>query len=93
MICRALKPESVGEPVIIPINSNLYVKGKLASADRLLVDVGTGYYIEKNATDTDDYFRRKVRVIASTPRTTLVLLLLLQHRDAAAECKLLKNVP
>ena len=32
MICRALKPESVGEPVIIPINSNLYVKGKLASA-------------------------------------------------------------
>jgi hypothetical protein len=32
MICRALKPESVGEPVIIPINTNLYVKGKLASA-------------------------------------------------------------
>lgn len=31
----------------MPLTSSLYVKGQLANVDRILVDVGTGYYAEK----------------------------------------------
>jgi prefoldin subunit 5 len=29
------------------LTNSLYVKGKLADPDRVIVDVGTGFYVEK----------------------------------------------
>jgi hypothetical protein len=31
----------------VPLTNSLYVKGKLADPDRVIVDVGTGFYVEK----------------------------------------------
>lgn len=31
----------------MPLSSSLYVKGKLADREKVLVDVGTGFYVEK----------------------------------------------
>jgi prefoldin alpha subunit len=45
---------------MVPITASLYVKGKLATADNVLVDVGTGYFVEKPVPDADDYLKRKV---------------------------------
>jgi prefoldin alpha subunit len=36
-----------GKPILVPLTSSLYVSGKLKNAGKVLVDVGTGYYIEK----------------------------------------------
>lgn len=33
--------------VLVPLTNSLYVKGKLSRPDRVLVDIGTGFYIEK----------------------------------------------
>lgn len=55
-----MKPESVGSSIIVPMTSSLYVKGTLGEVDKVLVDVGTGYFVEKNIEEADDYFRRKV---------------------------------
>lgn len=33
--------------MLLPLTESLYVTGKLASTGRVLVDVGTGYYVEK----------------------------------------------
>ena len=35
-----------GTELLIPITSSLYVPGKLSGKD-ILVDIGTGYYVEK----------------------------------------------
>jgi len=35
------------KPILVPLTSSLYVPGKLADTSNVLVDVGTGYYIEK----------------------------------------------
>ena len=37
----------LGKPILVPLTSSLYVSGKLKNAGKVLVDVGTGYYIEK----------------------------------------------
>lgn len=31
----------------MPLTNSLYVKGKLSRPDRVLVDIGTGFYVEK----------------------------------------------
>jgi hypothetical protein len=31
----------------VPLTSSLYVKGKLADREKVIVDVGTGFYVEK----------------------------------------------
>ena len=35
------------DEVLVPLTSSLYVKGKLADREKVLVDVGTGFYVEK----------------------------------------------
>ena len=36
-----------GKSILVPLTSSLYVPGTLKNAGKVLVDVGTGYYIEK----------------------------------------------
>lgn len=41
----------LGEPldktILVPLTNSLYVPGKLADLDNVIVDVGTGYYVKK----------------------------------------------
>jgi hypothetical protein len=34
-------------PLLIPLTSSLYVPGSLGNTDKVIVDVGTGYMVEK----------------------------------------------
>lgn len=33
--------------ILVPLTSSLYVKGEMADREKVLVDVGTGFYVEK----------------------------------------------
>lgn len=35
------------DEILVPLTSSLYVKGTLADREKVLVDVGTGFYVEK----------------------------------------------
>lgn len=37
---------SADQPLLLPLTGSLYVKGKVASTDQLLVNIGTDYYVE-----------------------------------------------
>uniref|UniRef100_A0A8P4GFZ6 Prefoldin 5 n=1 Tax=Dicentrarchus labrax TaxID=13489 RepID=A0A8P4GFZ6_DICLA len=39
---------------------NMYVPGSLHDVDNVLVDVGTGYYVEKKVEDSKAFFKRKI---------------------------------
>ncbi|CAI9587946.1 unnamed protein product [Staurois parvus] len=41
-------------------SDKLYVPGTLCNVSNVLVDVGTGYYVEKTAEDAKDFFKRKI---------------------------------
>jgi len=36
-----------GKPILVPLTTSLYVPGKLADTENVIVDVGTGFYVEK----------------------------------------------
>lgn len=46
----SLRPH--GKKMLVPLTASLYVAGTLDDADKVLVDVGTGYFIEVAAFDS-----------------------------------------
>lgn len=49
--------------ILVPLTGSMYVTGKLADANNVIVDIGTGYYAEKKIEDAKDYFKRKVEYV------------------------------
>ncbi|KAK4324304.1 hypothetical protein Pmani_005051 [Petrolisthes manimaculis] len=58
-----LTPESKGKELLVPLTSCMYVPGSIADAEKLLIDVGTGYYVERDVNGAKDYFKRKVKFV------------------------------
>ena len=48
------------KPILVPLTSSLYVPGTLADTDKVIVDVGTGFYVEKAVPDAEEFYTRKV---------------------------------
>lgn len=42
------------------MTSSLYVPGKLADPERVVVDVGTGFYVEKTTDDAQKFYEVKI---------------------------------
>ena len=64
-----------GKDILVPLTTSLYVPGKLASTDTVLVDVGTGFYIEKVSTLqhlTAANFRKNQNVLTYSPGDRLI---------------------
>ncbi|KAL5543095.1 hypothetical protein UlMin_010805 [Ulmus minor] len=59
----ALRPQ--GKKMLVPLTASLYVAGTLDDADNVLVDVGTGYFIEKTMVEGKDYCERKINLLRS----------------------------
>ncbi|XP_030632883.1 prefoldin subunit 5 isoform X1 [Chanos chanos] len=55
-----LNKSNEGKELLVPLTSSMYVPGTLNDVEHVLVDVGTGYYVEKNVEDTKEFFRRKI---------------------------------
>ncbi|KAG8533350.1 uncharacterized protein KY384_002133 [Bacidia gigantensis] len=49
-----------GTPILVPLTPSLYVPGTLASPDTVLVDIGTGFYVEKKPDAAQEFYKNKV---------------------------------
>lgn len=56
-------PETKGKEVLVPLTSCMYVPGTISDAEKLVIDIGTGYYVERDITGARDYFTRKVKFV------------------------------
>lgn len=54
------KPTAEGEEVLVPLTPSLYVPGKLKNVDRVMVDIGTGYYVQKSTTEARTFYNTKL---------------------------------
>ena len=60
---------TTGTPILVPLTPSLYVPGKLASTDVVLVDIGTGFYVEKVCHLIKEYVGRGVELISKKIQT------------------------
>ncbi|XP_042388865.1 probable prefoldin subunit 5 [Zingiber officinale] len=58
-----LRPQ--GKKMLVPLTASLYVSGTLDDSEKILVDVGTGYFIEKTMAEGKDYCARKLSLLKS----------------------------
>ncbi|KAI8922249.1 Prefoldin-domain-containing protein [Powellomyces hirtus] len=56
-------PKNKGKTLLVPLTSSLYVPGELADSENVIMDIGTGYYIEKPVADAKDYYKRKMEFV------------------------------
>jgi len=41
-----MPPHAADQPLLLPLTGSVYVKGKIANTEQLLVNIGTDYYVE-----------------------------------------------
>jgi prefoldin alpha subunit len=72
-----------GQRLLLPLTSSVYVSGEVAAPHTVLVDVGTGYYVEMAAEEGAAYCKRKQeRLRASLKEVEQGLA---QRRDALGQ--------
>jgi len=49
---------------LIPLTGSMYVPGKIKDIENVIVDIGTGYYVENDRESAKDYFKRKVDFVS-----------------------------
>ncbi|KAJ5140145.1 hypothetical protein N7448_003553 [Penicillium atrosanguineum] len=49
------------DEILVPLTSSLYVKGRLTDREKVLVDVGTGFYVEKTHDKAVAFYDDKVK--------------------------------
>merc|ERR1712048_159925 len=57
------QPHAEGQEIMVPVTQSMYVPGKLKDANKILIDVGTGYFVERTRGDADDFCKRKIELV------------------------------
>ncbi|KAK3106647.1 hypothetical protein FSP39_024420 [Pinctada imbricata] len=59
-----ISPDNDNKEILVPLTSSMYVPGHLTDVGKVLVDIGTGYYVEMEVPKGKDYFKRKMEYIS-----------------------------
>ena len=63
---ESLSSISSSQPLLIPLSSSLYVNAKIKNQDSVIVDIGTGYFVEKTLPDAKKYYTEKVDFLSKS---------------------------
>jgi prefoldin alpha subunit len=62
---KELSPASSvdNKDIMIPLTESLYVPGKIKDPSRVMVELGTGFYVEKNVKQAQELLDRKIKLV------------------------------
>ncbi|KAJ7901134.1 Prefoldin [Mycena olivaceomarginata] len=64
-----IKPANKGKTILVPLTNSLYVPGKLSDPEHVIVDVGTGYFVQKTRAQAVKHYTAKVEYIRTNLET------------------------
>ena len=53
-------------PIMVPLTGSLYVPGRLSNVKTVMVDVGTGYFVEKEVQAARDFLQAKLKMVSDS---------------------------
>ncbi|KAA0147581.1 hypothetical protein FNF27_06261 [Cafeteria roenbergensis] len=77
-----LKTTPDGEEVLVPLTTSLFVPGRIKATSRVLVDVGTGFYVGKSLDDASAILEKKEKSIVETTNS---IARQVREKEAGAE--------
>jgi prefoldin alpha subunit len=60
-----LATKNANRTILVPLTASLYVPGKLEDTEKVLVDVGTGFFVEKDKVQAGEFYDGKVAELGS----------------------------
>ncbi|KAF8585236.1 Prefoldin alpha subunit, partial [Ramaria rubella] len=66
---KEIKHENKNKTILVPLTNSLYVPGKLSDPDHVIVDVGTGYYVQKTHAQALVHYQNKVDYVRGNLET------------------------
>lgn len=63
VLCENAKKTDMEQEVLVCMTSSLFVRGTVIPSDRVLVDVGTGYFLEQSMEHAKKYFTSRAAQI------------------------------
>lgn len=57
------KPTWNDNVTLVPLTGSMYVPGKFKDINNVLIEIGTGYYVEMGLDSAKDYFKRRVEFV------------------------------
>lgn len=58
-------PALEGKQVMVPLTASLYVPATVKHANKLMVELGTGFFVEKSPKETTAFLERKLKIVDS----------------------------
>jgi prefoldin alpha subunit len=58
-----IKSVEKNKEILVPLTGSLYVPGRLIEQEKVLVDIGTGYYVNKSVDEAKKYFEKKIKFL------------------------------
>ncbi|KAH8829743.1 Prefoldin alpha subunit [Flagelloscypha sp. PMI_526] len=62
---KEIDPKKKDNTILVPLTNSLYVPGKLTDPEHVIVDVGTGYFIQKTRPQAIKYYTDKAFFVKS----------------------------
>ncbi|KAE8901896.1 hypothetical protein PF005_g17506 [Phytophthora fragariae] len=62
---QSMAAADLSKEVLVPLTASMFVPGRLASKEQVLVDVGTGYFVEQSVAKAEQFMDRKVDFLQS----------------------------
>ena len=53
----------IDKSCLVPMTQSLYVKGVMSDVKNVMVDVGTGYYVDMDVASANDFYSRKIGLL------------------------------
>ena len=66
------EPSNKGQPMLVPLTQSLFIEGTLTfhvtsgtfeNQEKVMVDYGTGYFVERSIDQAKDFSDRKIRLL------------------------------
>lgn len=78
-------PALEGKEIMVPLTASLYVPGKVKDATKLMVELGTGFFVEKSPKDTTAFLERKLKIVdANAENVTNVIQVTRQNLESVS---------
>jgi prefoldin alpha subunit len=59
-----MTPDKAGKDILVPLTNSVYVQGKVADCKSVLVNIGTGYFVERPVAGAKAHCDERSRVLA-----------------------------
>ena len=90
----SISPAHDGKDILIPLTESLYVPGKIRDPSKVMVELGTGFYAEKNVKDAHAFLDRKTKLVDANSENIMEMITSARQNlvqiDAAVQGKLME---